>query len=233
MRYLFCTFFKILVCSTSFGQYDTIIKSLVETPSNCPQRLNGSFKKNKEIQSGEKIEYYKFSKSKTDFCYYPKQANINCGYFRLFGKVFALNDKFENNLSCDFDYGSFELYRYSLNKRNYLILNAIRYGSGTTTRFVYCNLFDITNKDSIIYYPLASIYGSGFSFGDYNNDGRLDFLQIEYDKSSKSVDDFVMKMRTLNESNQVFDLVEGKYITFSRQYRNDNSFVILKTKTDW
>ena len=185
MKYVFCTIFKVLVCSTCFSQYDIIIKSLVETPFNYPQRLNGSFKNYKEVKSRGKIEYYKFSKSKIDFCYYPKQASINCGYFRLFGKVIAVNDKFENNLGCDLDYGSFEFYSYTLNKRNYFIVNAVRYGSGTTTRFIYCNLFDITDKKNIIYYPLSSIYGSGLSFGDYNNDNKIDFLEIRYNKKIK------------------------------------------------
>jgi hypothetical protein len=233
MKYLFCTFFKVLVCLTSFGQYDTIIQSLVEIPPNCPQRIHGSFKKNKEIQSGAKNEYYKFSKSKIDFCYYPKQANINCGYFRLFGKIIVLNDKFENNLGCDLDYGSFELFSYTLNKRNYLILNAIRFGSGTTTRFIYCNLFDITERENISYYPLSSIYGSGLSFGDYNNDNKIDFLEIEYEKNSKTTDMFTLIMKTHDAEKKMFYTVENKYINFVRYYKSENNFEIIKSNTKW
>ncbi|MBZ5858571.1 hypothetical protein [Flavihumibacter profundi] len=233
MKYFFFIVLELLVCSIAFGQYDTVIRSLIDIPSNSPKKLNGIFKKRTEVHSGERIEYYKFSKSKIDFCYYPKQANVSCGYFKLFGKVFVTNDRPGFNPSCDLDYGSFELFGFILNNKNYLILNAIRYGSGTTTSFVYCNLFDITNKDDINYCLLSSIYGSGLSFGDYNNDNKIDFLEIVREKDSKSADSFTLLMKTYDDTRKNFYLIENKYINFVRHFKSDDSFEILRSDSRW
>ncbi len=233
MRFFFCFFGLILLCLNLFAQYDTIIKSVIKVPENYPLRIKGVFGKKKEIKSESKIEYYKFSNSKIDICYYPKQKYIECGFFKLFGQAIYLNDKFENYSGCDLDYGSFEIYSYSIDNKSYIFLNANRFGSGTTTRFIYSNLFDISDKKNILYYPLYSIYGSGLSFGDYNGDKKIDFLEIGYKKDSNSSNDFRLVLKTLDEQKRVFSLVENKYVDFRRLYKNDDSFEIIKLESNW
>lgn len=213
------------------GQFDTIVRSLVTIPSNIPEQILGRFERKTDSLSAAKIEYYRFSNN--DFCYFPKQSKIKCGYFKLFGIVIKTNEKFENNSGCDLDYGSFELFKINIAKKKYLILTSIRYGSGTTTQFVYCHLFDITNRKKIIYYPLSSFYGTFLNFGDYDNDEKIDFLQITYDEESQSVNRFKLIINKLDEETQEFKQVEGRYIIFERDYDAHDNYVIKKIKSHW
>ena len=110
-------------------------------------------------------------------------------------------------------------------------MTCIRYGSGTTTRNVYCNLFDITDPLEVQFFPLWSIYGSSHCFGDYNADGKIDFLEIRYDPEAKSTDIFKLTLTTLDMKE--FRREEDKYIIFRREYQREDIPRIITIEKNW
>ena len=213
------------------GQYDFVVKSLSIHSEVVPISLEGDFVKVTEIQAGNEIVLYSFSNPRYDFCYYPKQSGIDCGYFSIDTHLLYVADKYPHDLGCDLDYGSFELSNLKIGEKEYLILSSIRYGSGTTTRYVCCNLFDITIKDEIQFFPLWSMYGSSSCFGDYNADGKLDFLQIRYDPKSKDNDIYRLTFSTLDGKG--FRIDEDKYIVFKREYQDKGLPKIISIEEKW
>lgn len=213
------------------GQYDFVVESLNVHSEISPTPIEGEFKKSTEKQVGQEIMYYAFSNINYDFCYYPKQPGIDCGYFSIGTHLIYLDNKYPHNLGCDLDYGSFNLAKLEMGERQYLVLTSIRYGSGTTTRYVYCNLFDVSHKNEIQFFPLWSMYGSSHCFGDYNDDGMIDFLQIRYDPEAKDNDIFRLTFSTID--GQEFKMDEERYIIFRREYQNEGLPKIISIEEKW
>ncbi|NJM78668.1 MAG: hypothetical protein HC854_01810 [Flavobacterium sp.] len=117
----------------------------------------------------------------------PVKISFKDGQYFLFGKNFKWitpKIKITDTLLTDyqiFNKSSFEnpisfpnTYRSSFlefNKKKYLLFF---YWEG-----VWCihHLFDLTDEKKIKYYILNSIYSTENSYGDFNNDGKLDFKQ--------------------------------------------------------
>ena len=49
---------------------------------------------------------------------------------------------------------------------------------GENCRYRCYNVFDITNKESIRQTSFSSLFQGTDSFGDFNNDGKLDFVRV-------------------------------------------------------
>jgi len=138
--------------------------------------------------------------------------------------VFFPDSAFDRNLlGCDLDYGSFIVYRLDINGKRFLIITAINFGSGTSTRHVFCNLFDITRK-TIKYYSLESIYGSGACFGDFDDDGHLDFVRMSYDSIDSNNDRFLLRLYSLDSVLNRFQR-RDRYILFARSYTSNSMHV--------
>lgn len=75
------------------------------------------------------------------------------------------------------------------------------------------------------------MYGSNLCFGDYNNDGNLDFLEIRYDPSSKSTDVYRLTFTTLVDGK--FIPVKDKYLVFQREFRNGDLPRITTIEKKW
>lgn len=202
-------------------QYDFIIKSLNLNSNNNPTLIEGLFEKKLESSKQKKIYYYDFSNPNYDFCYYPMQQGISCGYFKVNSQIIEVKNAYPYNLGCDLDYGSFELSEVNFKNNKYLILTSINNGSGSSTRNVFCNLFDITNLAKIIFHPLWSLYGSKQCFGDFDQDNNLDFLEIRYDHETESNNDnYRITLTSLNKTE--FKRKESKFIVFKREYKKED-----------
>lgn len=204
MKNLFIIAFIVGISNQTFSQ---LIESL-----NLSSAL--TFNKNKDIfvkkysnQNGKKFECYDLNVLNLDLAYYPVQNGIDCGYFVINEQKISV-DFYLNQVICDLDYGSFEVYTFKLNSDNFIILNAIGNVSGSATRRVFNNLFKI-NGDRISYFAFSSIYGSENNFGDFNDDGKLDYLETSYDKFDPN---YKTVFTTLINDQFIKD--ETKYIKF-------------------
>jgi hypothetical protein len=181
------TFVLFFIGNYSYAQYDNFFNSII-SPKCIFKPLKGEFVQGESkiiVKNGEKLPVtysYQFNNKfiQLDF-FYPKSAKDgSCSYFKIEGTRINLKSHFEEDFACDLDVTSFNVYQGSFRGRNYLLLTCINNGSGSSTTSVVCNLFDITDRKSIKYYPLWSKYGSSACFGDFNKDGILDFLKIRY-----------------------------------------------------
>lgn len=219
----------LLLNLNSNSQFGRALKKIVQIPDNSPVKVKGRFKKS----SDNNVYYYKFVNPKIKLCYYPKQTNVQCGRFNIFGQNIYIEKSDNEEMSCDLDYGSFEVFNFSLNNKQYLIVNGIRYGSGMAANYVYLNIFDISNKDSVISYQVSSFYGSEYNIGDFNSDGNLDYLKISYDTTSNSPNNFVLYLMSLDKENQRFNNFQQKYKKFNRTYDNNNNLIFKVTASSW
>lgn len=210
----------VLLCSwtmASYAQSDDYYKRIVHAPTifkSIGSFITGDFiagYKN-EITNGKsnKVLYmYSFKAPMIKVQYYYPQVNHGneCGYLMVNNKKIDLNGTFEGNFGCELDPTSFNVYKGSFKGHQYVLLTCINTGSGSSSSSVMCNLFDVTDKDAIKYYPLWSKYGSQFSFGDFNKDGVLDFLQSRI----KGEND-VLKITLLSLKGDDFKPNNDKYI---------------------
>ena len=157
-----------------------LIESL-NLPSSIEfSKIEGDFIKKQFSQDGKNYECYEFSSAIVDLSYYPLQSNIDCGYFLLNENKFELR-LYLNQIACDLDYASFEVFMLEMKTDSFILVNSIGNVSGTATRRVFNNLFKISGTE-IKYFPLTSLYGSEKNFGDFNKDGQLDYIETFYDK---------------------------------------------------
>jgi hypothetical protein len=173
-----------------------------------PVKLRGT----KNNQQGQKpYSSYRFSNTAFNFqyCYPEAKSDNDCSYFVVGGKRINIFGVFENNFACDLDISSFKLYKGSFKNRKYLLLTCINTGSGSSTTSVICNLFDITDINSIKYYPLWAKFGSSTFFGDFDKDGKLDFIQSRYYNGKKDL--IFLKILSLSDG-QFLDKSEGHFI---------------------
>jgi hypothetical protein len=218
----------IMISLSAHSQMETIIHSLNKKSNVAVKVIKGDFLRKKMSQNGREIEYLKFSNLLYNIAYTPAQSNIKCGYFTMNKQKFEFNNSSLPNLFCDLDDKSFELYQIKLRREKYLLLTCIGNVSGTGTRRVFCNLFNITSTKSIKFYPLYALYGSFLNFNDFNSDGILDFLQTRYDKYDPN---YIMTFTSLKGNSFVVDTT--KYIKIQKVIDTNNinfHFKILKRK---
>lgn len=204
--------------------YDKIIKSKL-----IFKTLPGSFIAEKYklfISTGDStlLPYgYIFSDTSIKIEYYNpiNNADSGCSYFVVNDQRINLKDHFRDNFACDLDMTSFKVYKGEYKGHKYILLTCINNGSGSSTSDVICNLFDVTYSKKITYYPLWSKYGSASSFGDFNNDGHLDFLQSRIQGHN-----YLLKLTLLSLKN-------GKFFPYNRSYyilikKNNQNLEIVK-----
>jgi hypothetical protein len=215
-----------------FGQYDFVVKSLFPNIDALPDKIEFTLIKSTEVQNEQSVDFFELSNSFTDVCYYPKQNEVDCGYFVVGNKEFKVGGNYPHpSWGCDLDENSFELSEFSLQNKKFIALTAINWGSGSSTRIVFCHLFDVTNREEVLHFSLWSMYGSSRCFGDYNADGKIDFLQIRYDQESKDNNFFRMTFSTI-EGDQ-FEEKEDKFIVFKREYQDDDLPKIISVSNKW
>ena len=167
------------------AQYDNWFRSIVG-PSSMFKKIESELIPNRtkrlKDSIGEKRVIYSYylnnSFIKLEYSYPQSIKDRSCAYFIIGNSRINLSGRYDHNFACDLDVNSFELYTAEFNEKNYILLTCINTGSGSFATTIICHLFDITNKSDIKYYPLWSKYGSSTCFGDFNNDGKLDFLKI-------------------------------------------------------
>ncbi len=150
-------------------------------------------------------EYYFKNKNYKIKYFFPMlkdSANNNCGYFNILGNRFNIKRKFEHNIACQLDPTYMDVYYAIFNKKKYILITSINDGSGLTSSKVICNLFDITKTSSIKYYSLWSMFGGEQCFGDFNKDGKLDFLKIQNWVDGKKYRSIISVMSLINGSFQ-------------------------------
>ncbi len=200
-----------------------LIESLKLPSSIHFTKIEGDFIKKQFSNDGKNYECYEFSSANVDLSYYPLQSNIDCGYFELNENKFS-PDLYFQQLACDLDYGSFEVFILKMKSDSFILVNAIGNLGGSTTRRVFNNLFKFTNG-VITYIPLASLYGSEKNFGDFNFDGQIDYLETVYDKT-----DPYYKTIFTTLQNDKFVMNESKFIRFKKLIgtRKLNTVIIEK-----
>ena len=160
--------------------YKSVVKAVPVFKVVNGSFIAGDYKTAKANGDNKKVPYkYSFSMPgiKLEYCYPQTTSDGSCSYFIINNQRIDIKGKYESDFACDLDISSFNVYQGSFKGHKYVLLTCTNTGSGSSSSSVICNLFDVTNKGAIRYYPLWSKYGSQFSFGDYNKDGKLDFLQ--------------------------------------------------------
>lgn len=205
-----------LLCSwtmMSYAQSDNYYKSIVKAVPVF-KVVNGSFTpggyKTAKTGDNKKVPYkYSFIMPgiKLEYCYPQSASDGSCSYFIVNNQRIDIKGQFESDFACELDISSFNVYQGSFNGHKYVILTCTNTGSGSSSSSVICNLFDVTNKSAIQYYPLWSKYGSQFCFGDFNKDGKLDFLQSRIQGEND-----VLKITLLTLKADKFKPEAGKYI---------------------
>lgn len=75
----------------------------------------------------------------------------------------------------------------------------------------------------IKYVALWGVFSNDQNFGDFNNDGKLDFLEVRYNKFDPH---YKLTMKSLSKD-YVFETIKDKYIDFKRTI--DNGIVIINS----
>ncbi len=139
-----------------------------------------------------------------------------------------MKGEFENDLlACNLDVTSFEIFRFTFGRKEYLLIKSIKAGSGEVTTYIIFHLFDITNLKKIEYYPLWSKYGSISCFGDFNHDGKLDFLRIRDNWKETGKNTYKANLETLDTYKLKFiSNTPNEFIIFEKTYSINNNLVI-------
>jgi hypothetical protein len=194
-----------------------IIQPLGFYSSRKIEFVTDKFQKNVD----DKHYFYEYNSSELILCYYPLQEGLNCGYFTVNGETIYIDSTFDKNNSCDFDYGSFKLFKIIDGKNNIYILNTIVNGSGNATRKMFHNCFIINENKFLKFVPLWGVYSNEECFGDFNNDGKLDFLEIRYNEFDPF---YKLSLYTMNED-FVFIRDENFKLEFERTIKNDKTII--------
>lgn len=197
-----------------YAQSDNYYKGIVKA-ATIFKIVNGSFiagdYRSEKVNGDNKKVPYKYifdiSGIKLEYCYPKVASDGSCSYFLINKQRVDIKGHFENDFACDLDVSSFNVYQGRFKGHKYVLLTCTNTGSGSSTSSVICNLFDMTNKSAIKYYPLWSKYGSQFSFGDFNKDGELDFLQSRIQGEND-----VLKITLLTLKADKFKPKSDKYI---------------------
>lgn len=228
MRVILCA--VLLICSLNDvnAQYDIYIKSLLEQPERVPEKIPGEFVMKRVFDK----DFYEFSDLDFQIFYYPPEHE--CGHFIIGGKQYLLKGKYKESeeFGCELDGQSLEAFQIKVRDRKYLLITSIAETSGKGTRVVFCQLFDVTDKQNVIHYALWSIYGSHLSFGDYNNDGKLDFLETRYERNPKDDNTFRLTLKTISRDKKTFESANGNYIIFHQEY-TENAPKITVVEKHW
>jgi hypothetical protein len=225
MRFILSILFSTCCTLTAFCQ---ILETLDLSSTVQFKRIEGDFIKKNGTQNGSINECFEFiNDANIELCYFPVQSDVDCGYFIIKKQKFG-GELYNSKLACDLDYGSFEVFQLNMKSSGkFLLINSIGNVSGTATRRVFSNLFKIT-ETGLVYFPLMSIYGSANNFGDFNNDGILDYIEVTYDKFDPN---FKAIFTTISDDKFVKD--ETKFIRFSKVEKNNKWTAKIIEKKWW
>ena len=126
-------------------------------------------------------------------------------------------------------------------KKYLLIMSSgkAEYEMGSNQIIVLYSLFDVTDAAAPRYYMLRSRYGCINNIGDFNNDGKLDFIELEYknDVSDKENEQgFRLKALTLVNDDFVAmtDQAGKKYeVIFNRRLVNNKTYDFKIVREYW
>ncbi|MEM6298035.1 MAG: SPOR domain-containing protein [Bacteroidota bacterium] len=136
-----------------------------------------------------------------------------------------------------------DIYEFSYLGRKYICFFAFREDCVNSCRYRCYNLYDVTDPNSIQPYSFASIFSGSESFGDFNQDGEIDFVTLapkspesyivsEEDKDPKSnvlITAYAMKD---GQSEEIFrDNGTPYYIYVAPEDEDISAFTILQA--DW
>lgn len=228
----------LIVCLFAFkknySQYNFIVDKLFGKQDSLKfLKIEGNFTIEATDKSeNEKLKIYDFkNKENIQLKYYNANEQGLCDAFSIFNKKISMKGSFEDDrIACNLDISSFEIYKFCFHNKKYLLIQSIRLGSGTATSLIIFHLFDITNLNSIKYYPLWSMYGSTSCFADFNHDGKLDFLNIRDNWKSTGSNTFKATISKIDETSKL-NPDEGKYAIFKKTYdKNDDITITVLEK---
>lgn len=125
--------------------------------------------------------------------------------------------------------------------KNYLVLISFREDcNGENCRYRCYNLFDISNPARITQISFSSIFQGTDTFGEFNNDGVLDFVRVapkpskDYDpKKSPFIDNYLITAYSVsrNEAKQLFNSSNYPNYLYVRGDEEVTEFTVLQA--DW
>ncbi len=200
---IFLLLLSVLLFPAAFAQKNYTFEDLLQEKVNITARPNATnFKESKDtsytIYSGSSVELVIYTvygdeyhpilnPNPTGMFLNKKHFNFYCGAERSIVKYLSQ---------------FLDIYEFEYLSRKYLCLFALREDCVTAgCRFNCFNVFDVTDPKNIMPYSFTSIFGKTTSFGDYNNDGKIDFLYavpkapesyLESEKDDKNANVLVM-----------------------------------------
>jgi len=183
-------------------------------------KVNGNFYPNKYVIKSKDTLFYianfipKSNKEeRIDLKYYlPSREGKKIskkGFFRYNGKKMFVNIKEENNEKWDeLDESSLELFRTAFKGKNYLLITGTASGPRTAVD-VFCLLMNITDSKNPKTNFLHTTLGGYFCFGDFNEDGILDFLDLN--KIGDDYDKLRVTLKSMLDGHDFVDFHPDKY----------------------
>ena len=202
-----------MLTTTATGQFNKLLRGVFSS-EGLFKELRGEFKPilyEGVVNETNTLPYvFAFSNRELPINFYRTReselTDTSCNYFVINRQQIVLKGKFVRDFACDMDVSSFKVYNATLNSRKYLLISGITSGSGVAGTTVILLLFDVTDLNSIKYFPLWTKFGDALSFSDFNNDGNLDFIDI---KPYQDRDHFKANFTTLRGDK--FITIEGSF----------------------
>lgn len=210
-------------CQEDVSIFNDIFSSL--SKKSLFKSLDGTFFDNiiQDTVDGEK-------RNRT-YIYSSKFYNIKygldiCDCFSVMGKVVIPSKYYNKNeiSACEFDETSLVVYKGFFAKNKYILITGINNGNNYSALNVFCMLFDVTDINCVKFYPLWSKYGGVSCFGDFNNDGKLDFLKVRSGNKKNH-----LKITLMTLSGEDFNDFDDKHYIIAERVNNGIKIV----KKNW
>ena len=156
----------------------------------------------------------------------PAGLYLNGQHFRLFCDV---NLWYKQSVSSIAD-----VYEFKYLDRNYLCTFTLMEIASGVSRYKCYNLFDITDPKHIVQTSFSSIHQGEDSFGDFNRDGKIDFVRVvpKLPESTKKIpgDMYMINVYTLEEGKPVLlqNARSMPYYIFATGNDNIASFEVVQ-----
>ncbi|MCC5944107.1 MAG: hypothetical protein JJT94_04180 [Bernardetiaceae bacterium] len=176
--YIFTFIFFVLCIAPAYGNSYTL-EDLVQEPISLGAMLMPS----STMEQGDTsftIYEGKFSQFSTYFVHgdaYHHILNPNPTGMYINGKTYFFHCNIEKGTQINTS-NFLEIYEFEYLSRRYVCLFNFREDCLSQGCLYRCyNVFDVTDPNQVYQYAFSSVYGGSASFGDFNNDGIIDFVR--------------------------------------------------------
>jgi hypothetical protein len=162
-------------------------------------------------------------------CLYDTHSKGKSSYFLIDEQKLETAKVFDGLPTEDLCDRFFKVYTCNFQHRKYLLI-LTNYSDNHLCQYdVLCNLFDVTDKLHIMYFPLWSVYGGARCFGDFNHDGKLDFLKIRRIEGN----DFRCKITLITLENEKFQPLDQDKHFIIFEFPENLKFKYRRLQKEW